>query len=129
MLPKERARTIHECSDGTILVACTGGMVVIRGERVTRVYNDEPDKGDLDNIEVLTVEEASNGDYILGTDGGGIFIVRSWGPTVKRNTEHGLQSDIVMRIKKDHIRDIYWIVTSNSIAYMDSEYRLSLIHI
>ncbi|MCR5375193.1 MAG: HD domain-containing protein [Lachnospiraceae bacterium] len=127
MFPKERARTIHECSDGTILVACTGGMVVIRGDRITRVYNDDNDKGNLENTEILTVEEAVNGDYLIGTDGGGIYIARSSGPTVERNTEHGLQSGIVMRIKKDHIRDIYWIVTSNSIAYMDSEYRITTV--
>ena len=32
-----------------------------------------------------------------------------------------------MRIKRDINRDIYWIVTSNSIAYMDSDYKVTTI--
>ena len=39
----------------------------------------------------------------------------------------GLSSGIVMKIKRDEARDLYWLVTSNSIAYMTPDYRVTTI--
>ena len=123
-LPGNRVRTVHECSDGSILVACTGGAALIRGGRIVRTFTE---KDGLRNTEILTVEEAPNGDYILGTDGGGIYIFRSAGTPKERNVETGLSSDVVMRVKKDRLRDIYWIVTSNALAFMDVNYQITVV--
>lgn len=35
--------------------------------------------------------------------------------------EDGLKSEVVLRIKKDEKRNMYWIITSNSIAYMQND--------
>ena len=32
--------------------------------------------------------------------------------------DDGLSSEVVMRIKKDSKRNLFWIITSNSLAYM-----------
>jgi len=122
-MPSDRMRAIYERKDGTILVACTGGVVVIDGDRIDRVYNE--DDGII-NTEILTVVEAENGDIIAGTDGGGIFVIGEYG-TKEVNAKTGLSSNVVMRIKKDMSRDIYWIVTSNSIEYMDARYQVTLV--
>lgn len=123
-LPSDRVRTVYERKDGSFLVVCTGGVAVIRNDRIERIYNESDG---ISNTEVLTATESDNGDIILGTDGGGIFILSSDGVMKHRNTDSGLMSDVVMRVKKDVSRDIYWIVTSNSIAYMDSSYNVTTI--
>lgn len=119
-MPSKRIRAVSECSDGSYLVACTGGLVVIRDDKVDKVYDASSGIG---NIEVLTVAEGTNGDMLVGTDGDGIYVVGTSG-TKHLDTTNGLFSDVVMRIKKDTMRDIYWIVTSNSVAYMTADYEI-----
>lgn len=123
-LPSERVRAIYERSDGTFLVACTGGLAVIENDKVTEVYNES---SGISNTEVLTVTDAPNGDILVGTDGDGIYVI-SGHKVSHLGTESGLNSDVIMRIKKDIKRDIYWIVTSNSIAYMDADYNITTVH-
>lgn len=122
-MPSERIRAVRECSDGTVIVACTGGMVEIKNDKIVRVYGTE---SGISNTEILTVEEGTNGDYLVGTDGDGIYIVGNSGIT-HLNTDNGLMSDVVMRIKRDVKRDIYWIVTSNSLAFMTLDYEIQTI--
>ncbi|MDO4864071.1 MAG: two-component regulator propeller domain-containing protein [Ruminococcus sp.] len=122
-LPSERVRTVYECADGTMLVACTGGIVKIDGDEITDVYGES---AGISNTEILTVVEAPSGDIVAGTDGDGIYVVRDT-DTLHIGTDDGLHSDVVMRIKRDIVRDLYWIVTSNSIAYMDSDYKVTTI--
>ena len=43
-------------------------------------------------------------------------------------TGSGLSSDIVMRVKRDRSRDVYWIVTSNSLAFMNKDYEIQTVH-
>ncbi|MCR5468205.1 MAG: HD domain-containing protein [Lachnospiraceae bacterium] len=123
-IPTERVRAIYEKADGTYLVACTGGVALIDGNDVKKVY-DESDG--ITNSEVLTVCGAENGeDIIVGTDGGGIYIVNEES-TRHIGIEEGLQSEVVMRIKKDRTENVYWVITSNSIACMDADYNVSTI--
>ena len=122
-MPSKRIRAVYECSDGSYLVACTGGMVVIRDDKVEKVYDES---SGISNTEVLTVSEGTNGDMLAGTDGDGIYIVGPSG-TTHLDTSHGLLSDVVMRIKKDTNHNVYWIVTSNSLAYMTEDYEIHTI--
>ena len=122
-LPSNRARTVFEKSDGTLMAVCTGGLVIIDGDKVTKIYNEE---SGISNLELLTVTEAANGDIIAGSDGDGLYVI-SGSKVTHYGTESGLMSDVVMRIKKDPLKDIYWIVTSNSIAYMDSSYNITTV--
>ena len=122
-LPTNRVRTVIECADGSFAVACTGGVAILSGDQITRIYGDSDG---IANTEILSVVQASNQDLLLGTDGDGIYII-SGGETRHVNTENGLKSDVVMRIKKDHKREIYWIVTSNSIAYIDENYEVTTV--
>ena len=61
-------RTVSECEDGRILVANTGGVSIIDGDRVVGGYGE--DDG-IAATEILTLAEGFNGDIILGSDGGG----------------------------------------------------------
>ncbi|MBP5282947.1 MAG: histidine kinase, partial [Lachnospiraceae bacterium] len=123
-LPSERIRTVVECKDGKILVACTGGVAVIEGDKISEVYNE--DSG-INNTEVLTVAEGFDGEIVIGTDGDGIYVIKDKNVTHIGKAEDGLQSGVVMRIKQDPQRKIFWIVVSNSLAYMSEDYKVTTI--
>ena len=122
-MPSDRIRAICERTDGSVIVACTGGAALIEGDAVVKVYGQNDG---IANTEILTVCEATNGDILLGSDGDGIYVIGANG-TVNISTDQGLASDVVMRVKKDPARELYWIVTSNSIAYMDPEYKVTTV--
>ena len=122
-LSSDHLRAVCERPDGSILVANTGGVCVIEGNRVTERYDKT---NGIANPETLTVSYADNGDILLGSDGDGIYVISDRG-TRCIGTESGLESPIVMRIKRDPKRDVFWIVTSNSIAYMTSDYQVTTI--
>ncbi len=119
----ERVRVVNELENGSMIAAVTGGVHIIEGDKIIKSYGAE---FDIDNTEILTVCEGFNHDYILGSDGGGIYILGKNG-TKKISSGEGLTSDIVMRVKRSRNKKIYWIVTSNSIAFMDENYKLTTI--
>ena len=122
-LPSDRVRTVIEASDGRMIAACTGGVAVIEDDRVTAVYGE--DCG-IANTEILTVCEGINGDILAGTDGGGIYAI-SGSKAIHVGLDAGLSSEVIMRIKKDLTRNIDWIITSNSVAYLDDSYHITTI--
>ncbi len=116
-------RSVCERKDGTILVALTGGVNVIKDDAVIASYGKEDG---IENTESLTVEEGMNGDVILGSNGGGIYVIGNDGVR-NIDVEDGLSSDIVMRLKRDDERGLIWIVESNGISYMDADYNVTSI--
>lgn len=122
-LPSNRVRTVYERKDGTFMVACTGGMALLEDDKVVRVYDGSVG---INNTEILTVVEANNGDMFLGTDGGGIYRIR--GDKVEHfDTGDGLFSDVVMRLKASPFQNVVWVVTSNSLAYVAEDGRITTI--
>lgn len=123
-LPSDRIRTVYKRKDGSVMAVCSGGLAIIRDGSIENVYND---KSGLSNIELLTAVEADNGDMILGSDGDGIYVIS--GNSVKNfGLGDGLESEVVMRIKKDRDRNVFWIITSNSIAYMTEDYKITTVN-
>ena len=122
-IPSEKCRTISECTDGSILAALSGGLCVIRDDRITEVYEQEDG---LTNNAVLTVTEGFGEEYVLGTDGGGLLVIRQ-GEITHFGTENGLESDVVMRVSRSRSEDVIWIVTGNSLAYMTPDYTVTTI--
>ncbi len=122
-LPSERIRYVEECANGDFIVAGTGGVAVIRDDKVIKVY-DQSDG--IDDTEVLSVTQGFNGDILVGTDGDGIYVIG------KKKIKHitisdGLQSEVIMRIKKGIKDPVYWVVTSNSLAYLTEDYKVNTI--
>ena len=122
-LLSDHIRVVSETRGGAMLVVCTGGLCVIEGDRVTAAFGTEDG---IANPESLTVCEAPNGDYVLGSNGGGIYIIGGEGVRCI-GTKDGLSSGIVMRLKYDPDRHVFWIVTSNSIAWMTEDYRVTTV--
>ncbi|MCR5685795.1 MAG: response regulator [Lachnospiraceae bacterium] len=113
-MPSNEIRATIESRDGSILAGTNGGVAVIRDGIVIRTVG--ADKG-MRNTAILTVEEGPDGTIYAGSDGDGIYVIE--GDRVSRlGRNEGLTSDVVMRIKWDEQREVFWIVTSNSIEYL-----------
>ena len=122
-LLSDQVRMVSEAADGSVMVACAGGLSVIKDGRVVKSYTDE---NGIENTATLTVTNAPNGDILVGSDGGGIYVI---GEDGVRNigTQDGLSSGIVMRIKHDIEKELFWIITSNSISYMTEDYKVTTV--
>ena len=109
-------RCITKVSDGSLLVGTNAGVSVVRN--FTQVGVIDHNSG-LENTVVLTIEEGFDGSYLIGTDGGGIFVKR--GDTLtKKDRDDGLTSDVILRIKRDDEKKVLWVITSNSLEYIDN---------
>ena len=117
----DRIRCVFERKDGSLLAVNTGGVCIIENDHVTKSFGE---KDGIVNTSILTAVEGFNGEIILGSDGGGIYILDGSGCR-HMGVEDGLSSEIIMRIKRDPLRDIYWIVTSNSISFMTADLQVS----
>ena len=122
-LPSNRIRAVSETADGAILAAYTGGMSVIEGGRVTASYGEEDG---IANSVSLCVCAAPNGDALLGSNGGGLYIINGDGVRTI-DTHNGLKSGVVMHIKHDPERKVFWLIAGNSIAYMTEDYRVTTV--
>ena len=119
----DQTRMVGECEDGTILAANAGGVSVIKDDLVIESYGKEPDR----NIEnVLVVTEGFRKEILVGTDGNGIYVLDD-GKTKHIGTEEGLRSEVILRIRRSRDQDVYWIITSNSIAFMTPDYKVTTI--
>lgn len=113
-MPNNEVRSTSEMRDGSILAATNDGIAVIRDFEVVRTYGHS---AGIDNTVVLTVCEGENGSILAGTDGGGLYVIEEDGVRQLGSVD-GLTSEVIMRIRRDDTRNLYWIVTSNSIEYM-----------
>lgn len=113
-LLSNRVRMIKQLSDGRIAVATNLGVNIIRGNVVTDSFDAS---SGISNLEILTIEENEQGGLLLGSDGDGIYVVDN-GSAKRMGIDDGLASEVILRIKKDPKENLYWIITSNSIAYM-----------
>ena len=123
-LVSQAVRVVNECQDGSILVATNDGFNIIEGDRVVKSYGQE------EGIAVrltLTILEGFNHEIIAGSDGGGIYIIQPDG--IRRlSSDDGLKSEVVLRIRRSHTRDLYWIVTGTSLACMTPDYQIKNLH-
>ena len=122
-LLSDHVRAVCEREDGSFLVALKGGVNVIKNGHIIGEYGE---KDGIGNTETLTVEEGFGGDILVGSDGGGIYVIGSDG-TRHIGREEGLSSGAVMRIKRDPDREVFWIVTGDSLAYMTADYQVHVI--
>ena len=112
-MPSDEIRCVSFMQNGTVLAGTNNGLAVLRNGKILQTVG--PD--DVSNTVFLDVEEGENGQILVGTDGDGIYVID--GTEIRRiGRDDGLTSDVIMRIKHDEARNLYWIVTSNSIEYM-----------
>ncbi len=113
-----RARIVTGLSDGTVLAAGDTGISFIRDHEITRTIRNEDG---LINSMILTVTEQSDGTILAGTDGDGIAVLKDGKVSKMLTRDDGLSSGVILRTIKDPKSDGVFIVTSNSLCYLEPE--------
>ena len=114
----KRARVAIQLSDGTVVAGGNTGLSFIRDHQVVNTVG----KGDgLENPIILTLTEMADGALMVGTDGGGIAIVEDGQVVKSLNIKDGLSSRVILRTVRDPKSAGVFIVTSNSLCYMESD--------
>ena len=112
-----RARIVTGLSDGTILAAGDTGISYIKDHMVRNTIKN---KDGLINSMILTLTERKDGTVLAGTDGDGIAILKDGKVEDILTRKDGLSSEVILRTVKDPKSDGVFIVTSNSLCYLDS---------
>ena len=111
-----RARIVTGLSDGTILAAGDTGISYIRDHKITQTIRNEDG---LINSMILTITEMRDGTILAGTDGDGIAILKDGKVSKMLTRDDGLSSGVILRTVKDPKSDGVFIVTSNSLCYLE----------
>jgi len=96
-LVKNKVRTVLEAKDGSIYVATTEGISVIKNDELVKNYTK---KSGLANPYVLSLSEGENGEIYAGTDGGGLYIISGDKVTNIREKD-GLSAGVILRTAYD----------------------------
>ncbi len=113
-----RARLVTGLSDGTILAAGDTGISYIKDHEIIRTISNEDG---LINSMILTVTERSDGTILAGTDGDGIAVLKDSQVEKMLTRDDGLSSEVILRTVKDPKSEGVFIVTSNSLCYMEPD--------
>ena len=112
-------RLTYLLSDGSVAVAASGGVSIVKDGVITKTYGSAEG---VNNSEILTVCEGPDGELYFGSDGDGIYVVddyRDAGTKIRRiGAEDGLSSEVILRVRYDGANKLYWVITSNSIEMM-----------
>lgn len=111
-----RFRFVTELSDGIILAASSMGLTYIQDGEVIHTLGTEYG---LEVPQILRAVEFDDGTVLAGSDGDGIYIIKGGRIFRHIGENDGLTSLVIMSIVK--YKDIYFIVTGNSLFTMDSQ--------
>ncbi|MBR6160223.1 MAG: response regulator, partial [Lachnospiraceae bacterium] len=112
-LRNSQIRCTKVTGSGSVLAGTNDGLAVIENGKVKKCIGEAEG---ISNPVFLTVEEF-DGKIYAGSDGDGIYVID--GDKIKNiGRDDGLNSDVILRLKKDEERSIMWIITSNSIEYL-----------
>ena len=115
-LANDATRCVSVTKDGRLLVGTNGGLSILKDGKVVKNITETDG---LTNEVLLSADEGPDGKIYIGTDGGGICVYD--GNSISHiGRDEGLTSDVVLRVKRDDNRNLLWIITSNSIEYMQS---------
>ena len=111
-----RARIVTGLSDGTIMAAGDNGICYIKNHKIVQTIKNQ--EGEIDSM-ILTLTEMEDGTILAGTDGDGIAVLKDGDVEKMLTTDDGLSSDVILRTVKDPKSEGVFIVTSNSLCYLD----------
>lgn len=111
-----RVRVCIELRDGTIVAAGETGVCFIQNDEIVRTIG----KADgLTDAMILTLMEWEDGTILAGSDGNGLALIKNGIVNNIFTIQDGLTSDVILRTVNDPDGGGVFIVTSNSLCYMD----------
>ncbi|MCR5301389.1 MAG: HD domain-containing protein [Lachnospiraceae bacterium] len=119
-----RARIVTGLSDGTILAAGDTGISYIRDHKITQTIRNEDG---LINSMILTITELDDGTILAGTDGDGMAVLKDGKVADMYTREDGLTSGVILRTVKDPKSGGVFIVTSNSLCYLEEDGKIRVL--
>ncbi|MCR4739433.1 MAG: HD domain-containing protein [Lachnospiraceae bacterium] len=119
-----RARIVTGLKDGTILAAGDSGISYIKDHKIINTIRNE--EGHINSM-ILTLTERDDGTILAGTDGDGIAVLKDGKVSGMLTRKDGLSSDVILRTVKDPKSDGVFIVTSNSLCYLESDGSIRLL--
>lgn len=114
-------RVSIELQDGSIAVAGDQGISFIKDKKIYNIirYGDG-----LTNAKILSLMELPDGTILAGTDGDGLALIKNQ-KVIKIFTQNdGLTSNVILRTVYDPKYKVSYIVTSNSLCYMDNDFNI-----
>lgn len=121
----QQFRILLELSDGSIAAAGKKGITFLKDGVVTKRLT----KADgFENQVVLTLSELPDGSLVAGTDGGGLAVIRNQNIERLIRRQDGLTSNVILRTVNDYkgkeATGGTYLITSNSICYMDKDFNV-----
>ena len=115
-----KVRVCIEASDGLFYVGTTMGLSIIN-EKTGEITNMTMEQG-LPNSYIMCLYEDKNGLIWGGTDGGGVFTMKSGKVLDCYTTNDGLSGNVIFKISSMNGSDGIWISTGGGIScYQDGK--------
>lgn len=111
-LAGNKTRVSIETEGGEIYCGTTTGLSVIQKDGSVKNFSD---KDGFDNNYIMCIYQDNDGFVWVGTDGGGIYLMKDGAVVRKITTDSGLAGNVVFKISQD-IDSRYWICTGTGIS-------------
>lgn len=111
-LAGNKTRVSIETDGGEIYCGTTTGLSVIQKNGSVKNFSD---KDGFDNNYIMCIYQDKDGFVWVGTDGGGIYLMKDGAVVRKITTDSGLAGNVVFKISQD-IDSRYWICTGTGIS-------------
>ncbi len=114
-LAGNKTRVAVEKTNGDLYVGTTTGLSIIHTDGTINSYRREQG---LSSDYIMCIYEDKDGIMWIGTDGGGIDLIKDGNIIGTLSTENGLAGNVIFKIQQDK-SGIFWICTGTGISYYD----------
>ena len=113
-----KTRVSIEARNGDLYIGTTTGLSVVKKNGAIHNYSID---NDLDCEYIMCLYEDDEGLIWIGTDGGGIYIMKDEKIIKKFSTEQGFAGNVIFKIMQD-TKGIFWICTGSGISRYEKKH-------
>lgn len=116
-LAGDKVRVCIEDKEKNLWIGSTTGLSVISPDGTISDFSHEQQ---MSNNYIMCIYQDLSGDIWVGTDGGGIEVIRNNTIINTYNTQNGLAGNVIFKIFQDEKQD-YWICTGTGISHYNGK--------